>query len=345
MGNRVTLQTIADQLGISPAAVSKALKGQKGVSASLRQKVLDLAQSEGYQQTVHAGRRDDSFTRIRVFVPARFLDQEQSFYWMLYQELSRAARPRHGNLYLEVVEPDMEQSCLLPPMGAPGRTDGAIIMGAFHPAYKRMLSGKLNLPYLFLDTEWPDGEGDSLISDNLEGGMEMTSYLLRHGHRRIGYFGTLLQTESIDDRYFGYYKALMHHGIALDPALVVNDRAPDGISFRPEDVAFPDNLPTAFFCNCDASADLLIRALGLRGLRVPDDISVAGFDNYAPLPGIMTQVTTWEVSLPGMAQQAISLLYQKLQDPAFHAGRSILPGRLIERDSVRTVGDPVPLLI
>lgn len=342
---KVTLKDLADELGISTAAVSKALRGQKGVSDDLRQQVVALAEKKGYE--THTHETENLFYKVSVLVPGRFVSSGQSFYWALYQELARAARYRRLNLYLEVIDAEAEEKGLLPAAGLPGSAQGVIVMGAFHSAYKRMLLEKLSLPLVWLDTETRTTGADIVVSDNIDGGMEMTDYLLERGHRRIGYFGTLLQTESIDNRYLGYCKALLLHGVEPDKAYLFPDRQNDGQTYRAEEIneMLPESLPTAFFCNCDSSADHLIDALALRGLSVPGDISVVGFDNFSEHPGEEGRVTTWAIDIRAMAKRAVHILYHKMSDQGYSSGKFILPGFLVERDSVKTIGPALPILV
>ena len=342
---KVTLKDLADELGISTAAVSKALRGQKGVSEDLRQQVVDLAGKKGYEIRSHEA--ETLFYKVSVLVPERFVSSGQSFYWALYQELAREARYLRINLYLEVVDAEAEDHCALPAAGLPGNAQAAVVMGAFHSPYKRMLTERLRLPLVWLDTETRTQGADIVVSDNIEGGFFMAEYLLERGHREIGYFGTLLQTESIDNRYLGFCKALLLHGIDPQKDHRFPDRTADGRTFGAEKIneLLPAKLPTAFFCNCDSSADRLIEALALRGLSVPGDISVVGFDNFSGHPGTEGQVTTWAIDIRAMARRTIHILSHQLAKESYSPGKFILPGHLIERDSVKTIGPAIPSLV
>lgn len=123
--------------------------------------------------------------------------------------------------------------------------------------------------------------------------------LIKLGHRRIGFVGTLLSTNSIDDRYLGGQKALMEQGLAR---MIPSGRSMTGTRRRgcfmsPRISFFPRELPTAFFCSSDRSAELFLTRLKEMGLRCPEDVSIAGFDNYEEESGMEPFFSTYDIQL------------------------------------------------
>ena len=173
----------------------------------------------------------------------------------------------------------------------------------------------------------------------------MTNYLFELGHKKIGFVGTRLSTSSIDDRYFGYLKSLMEHGVAWREDWVVDDRSlEDGKIDKCAGFLLPRDMPTAFFCNCDLSASLLIAKLEEAGCRVPEDVSVVGFDNYVSGQFSGVGLTTYEIDTKEMADRAVHIILKKCQDAAYTTGVFMLAGKFIERESARRVGPPVPFV-
>lgn len=162
----------------------------------------------------------------------------------------------------------------------------------------------------------------------------MTNYLIRNGHRRIAYVGNIYSTSSIQDRYLGYYKSLLEHGMQLDHSLILSDRDDKGKFI---DIALPDPLPTAFVCNCDQIAYLLVDKLKLNGYSIPEDCSVVGFDNdiYATLTS--PQLTTVEVDIEQMAKSAVKFIMDKIENPHRKFGRVMVQGNIIYRQSARQI--------
>ena len=173
---------------------------------------------------------------------------------------------------------------------------------------------------------------DSINSDSYNGGYMITDYLVEMGHRKIGFFGTLNATSSINDRYLGYVKCMLENDLELRKDWIIGDRNEKGILNSKID--FPDEMPTAFVCNCDETAFRVISALKSKGIRVPEDISVVGYDNYTVSSICIPTITTVEVDLDKMAEVSVDIMAKKLLDPSYNEGRRIISGKLIVKNSV-----------
>lgn len=346
MAKTVRLADIGERLGVSTVTVSKALSGQKGVSEELRVKIIRLADEMGYvKNTAEESKAVKESYTIGVIVAERYLQENQSFYWMLYQEISKRAIGKSCFPMLEVISPEAEDRGEFPRVVTEGKVDGVIILGAFKAEYADRLIRGGGLPTLNLDTTNGWESCDCVVSNNLMGGYRMTNYLFELGHKKIGFVGTRLSTSSIDDRYFGYLKSLMEHGVAWREDWVVDDRSlKDGKIDKYAGFLLPKDMPTAFFCNCDLSASLLIARLEESGCRVPEDVSVVGFDNYVSGQFSGVGLTTYEIDTREMADRAVHIILKKCRDAAYTTGVYMLAGKFIERESARRVGPPVPFV-
>lgn len=346
MAKSVRLIDIGKKLDVSAVTVSKALSGQKGVSEEMREKIIKLADELGYKRSEAQieSAREKSFT-IGVIVADRYLGENQSFYWKLYQEISKWAISRNCFPMLEVISREVEKRLELPKVVTEKKADGVIVMGEFNREYAEFLSDQINIPTVNLDTTGRGRITDCVVSNNLVGGYEMTNYLFEMGHSKIGFVGTRLTTTSIDDRYFGYLKSLMEHGITAREDWILEDRHRDtGYVDIEEKFALPHEMPTAFFCNCDGTASVLIRKLSQNGYSVPNDISVAGFDNYIPDQFGSVGLTTYEINTKEMAKRTVHIILHKLRNDNYSTGIFMLPGKFVERDSVKQIGSPVPFV-
>lgn len=162
----------------------------------------------------------------------------------------------------------------------------------------------------------------------------MTNYLIASGHRDFAFVGNVHATSSIQDRFLGYYKSLLEHRIPLRQEYILNDRDERGNLLE---VEIPETIPTAFVCNCDQVAYMLITTLRKRGIRVPEDCSVVGFDNdiYASLAE--PALTTVEVDRKEMAKAAVYKLLSKIKTNSSGNGRMLIRGKMIYRESVRPI--------
>ncbi|MGN0331757.1 MAG: LacI family DNA-binding transcriptional regulator [Lachnospiraceae bacterium] len=346
MGKSVRLSDIGAKLNVSTVTVSKALSGQKGVSEEMRAKIIKLADEMGYVKNISSDKKENkkSYT-IGVIVAERFLSESQSFYWKIYQEISKRSIARKCFPVLEVISYETEKKKELPKVVQEEKADGIIILGTFYKEYAKFLTEEIKIAMIHLDTTCDWGSCDCVVSNNLLAGYQMTNYLFELGHRKIGFVGTILATNSIEHRYLGYLKALMEHGIEKKEEWIIDDRDREyGIVDSKKYFTLPEEMPTAFFCNCDLSASLLIRKLETCGYSVPDDVSVVGFDNYVTDQFAGIGITTYEIDTKEMARRAVHIMIHKLENEKYTAGVFMMGGTFIERESAKQIALPVPFV-
>ncbi|MBO2946036.1 substrate-binding domain-containing protein [Paenibacillus sp. F411] len=330
--NNVTMRDIAEKLNVSVVTVSKALNDKEGVSDQLKYKIKETASELGYRFNLAAKSMKEGFSyNIGVVIPARFAGPNQSFYLQFYQTIARALGDFNYYGILYVLSLEEEQELLLPRLYHERKVDGFIILGQISSEYIELLK-TMETPYVFLDFYTDETEVDSVITDNYYAMYEMTNYLIKNGHRDIAFVGSIHSTSSIQDRFLGYYKSLLEHRIPLVDEYVIPDRDESGNYIQ---IQLPKQMPTAFVCNCDQVAYNVIGVLVKNGYSVPDDCSVAGFDNdlYATIS--KPNLTTIEVDMEKMSETAIRAVVSQIKDDQAAQGRILVKGRIVYRDSVK----------
>lgn len=339
MAKAVKLADIAELVGVSTVTVSKALSGQKGVSEELRGKIKKLADEMGYKQPSAVRRRPPNKSyNIGILIAEPFLSKYESFYWQMYQAVVTKASLKECFALLEVVSARDEEKGSLPKCVADRKVDGVIVIGAMMHSYLNNLNENGGVPVIYMDFYDEKEASDTVIPNSFYGAYTLTNYLFSMGHRKIAYVGTLLATSSITDRYFGYSKAMLEHGAELKPEWIIQDRS---LETGKLDVGrmerLPKDMPTAFVCNSDLTASYLIKILNEGGYRVPEDISVVGFDNYL-YPGLCEiGITTYEVDIKEMARKVVQNIVKKMENDNYKPGMYIVEGHLVYKDSVRHV--------
>jgi LacI family transcriptional regulator len=329
----ITMKDIADHLGVSSVTVSKALNDKEGVSEELREKIKKVAEEMGYRYNTMAKAMKEGLSyNIGVIIPERFTAISQSsFYLEFYQQISRALEKYGYYGILNILTSEDEEQINLPKIYYEKKVDGLIILGQINKNYIGVIQ-KMELPKVFLDFYDEHADIDSIITDNFYGAYEITNYLVKMGHKDIAFVGNLHSTSSIQDRFLGYYKSLLEHRIILDNNFIINDRDEKG---KYIDIGLPENLPSAFVCNCDQVAHLLIEKLKSHGHKVPEDCSVVGFDNdiYATItnPGL----TTIAVDIEEMAKTSAQFIIEKIKNKNKKFGRVSIKGNIVYRDSVK----------
>ena len=336
MAKSVKLADIAKEMGVSVVTVSKALSGQKGVSESMRERIIARADELGYVQPSAAKKQEKNVSyNLGVLIGEGYLG-DYSFYLQMYQQVARSAVERGCFSILEVVSGQMEGGMLLPKIISENKADGVVVIGSLSEKYLNLLLKESAVPLIFMDFSDKKRATDCVISDSFFGGYYMTNYLIDMGHTRIAYVGTVGVTGSITDRYLGYMKALLERGIPFREDWVISDRKSASGTIGGDDyLKLPKDMPTAFFCNCDLTAGILINKLEKEGFRVPEDISVAGYDDYV-YPGLCdTDITTYAVDISEMAAQTVNVLIKKISGASYRKGIHVVEGSLVVKNSVK----------
>lgn len=335
MTKNVTMKDIAKELDVSTVTISKALSGKEGVSDELRKLIKCKADEMGYRyNALGKSMRDGKNYNIGILIPEQFM-HESAFYSKMYQSLIKEMMPYNYFGILEIVSCQEEKESIMPRILKNNKVDGIILLGQMQKDYIWMID-KTKVPYIFLDFVDDTFDVDTIISDNVYGSYEITNYLISEGHGEIGFIGNQFATTSITDRYLGYYKALLEHRLRIHEEWIIKDRNEQGEFIE---LLLPKELPTAFVCNCDKIAYELIKLLKKKGIRVPEDVSVVGYDNYIYATLSDPQITTVEVNVDAMSETAILSIIRRIQNPNLESSRKIISGRIIIRDSVTNLID------
>ena len=327
----VTMKDIAKKLNISTVSVSKALNNKEGVGADLRQTILDTAAEMGYKLKKNIQSTKKS-RLIGIVIAKHFLSPSPSFYWSLYEQVVQALRIRNYHSILEIVSLD-ENS------GAPGflsrdDLDAIVVVGYVGTTYMKKLEA-YGIPLIMLDFFNEKIHGMGITPDNSNSTYQITNYLIESGHRKIGYVGNIMVMPQIMDRYLGYYRAMLLNHIELNKEWVLDDRDENMILY--EEFALPQEMPTAFVCNSDQVAYRFVDYLIKKGYRVPEDVSVGGFYDYAYAQLCHPPLTTMHIDMPEMAEIAADVLYKRIELHTSPSNIIQVYGKIVKRDSVKSI--------
>src|SRR5574344_1756022 len=331
---KVRLSDIAEKLHVSTVTVSKAIADKEGVSDELRDKIKHLAAEMGYRQksSKYSSMRGEKSTgNIGILIPSHFFERITSFYWSLYNALSRELLANGYYAIMEQLDNAEEFDLTMPHMVQDKKVDGVILLGQLSNDYAHYFTKNYS-SFIFLDFYIGDEKTDSVTTDNFYSEYLMTEYLIAQGHRNIRYVGNFGATTSISDRFMGFMKAMLENGLHVSFDEIINDRNAKGIY---DPIKLPSKMPDAFVCNCDETASKLITILKSKGLRVPEDVSVVGFDNYVASGTVNPPLTTVAVDPTATARAAVELLIKKITGQPYNHGHTVIGGKIILRDSVK----------
>lgn len=327
---QVTIADIAKACGTSTVTVSKALCGRSGVSEEVRAKIRETADKMGYVSTKSVSNKMEGV--IGVLIPNKFINPNGSFYWALYNNILKLLKSEGISCIQENIGAEEESAISVPNLFSNNRITGVISLGQLSAPYLRMLMNHTN-NLVLLDYYVPGVEVDCVVTNGYDGGYMLTDHLISLGHKEIGFIGTRTATSSIFDRFMGYVKGMLEYGLEINPEWIIPDRLSDGERF--ERLELPGRLPSAFVCNCDETAFVAIRDLKARGLSVPGDISVVGYDDYLISEISDPPITTIHVDSEEMAKAAIRALFKRIANPSLPKRTCILTGKLVVKESTQ----------
>ncbi len=278
--SRVRLEDIAAMAGVSTATASRALNDSPAVARPTKLAVWRLAREHGYAFKAHMPAGPIGAAATLVAVVPRYVAAGSllnAFLLELLAGVVDAARERDCDVLVSYVAPSSAND--LQVLMSTSRADGVIFLGqsSLHADFNRLAERESR--FVVWGAELPDQNYCCIGTDNLAGGRRATSHLLRLGRRRIVFLGDV-DTPEPGQRQRGYLQALHAAGVAADPDLIVPAHYDLEAAETAIDALLDRRIP---FDGVVAASDQLAlgatRALHVAGRRVPDDVSVVGYDN------------------------------------------------------------------
>ena len=327
----VTIIDVAREASVSYATVSRVINNNEHVKPCTRERVLKAMAGLGYEVNRQARSLAGGCSNIiGLLVPdlgtgyigeiIHGIDDELSavqYDLMLYTTHERKAKEASYAVSL-----------------ARGTVDGLLLVLPRNPGAYREILNRQNVPYILIDHQGT-GEADAAVgATNQQGAYEATRYLLQLGHRRIGFITGTMGMGCSQERLAGYQQALADWGGEVDPQLVREGdfHQPRGYTAAKELLALPQP-PTAIFASNDVSAFGVMEAVRDCGLRIPDDISVIGFDDIPQASSVRPPLTTVRQPLEQMGRTATQMLLESIKNPRHVAKRVELSTGLMIRES------------
>lgn len=331
MSKKISMEEIAKIFNVSKVTISKALNDKEGVSEELRKAIKEKAEELGYfaNSAAKSLKLNKNFN-IGVVIPKRFIGGSSSFYFETYTKLVMRLTELGYSVMLEILSLDQENNKVFPDMYKNGKIDGLIIMGQTTDSYLSLFADSY-IPVLLFDFYSYDHHLDSIVVDNFTSGYKVTEYLINKGHKDIGFVGNIYATSSIQDRFLGFYRALLGHHLILDDNNIISDRDKDG-QFTP--FVLPKQMPSAFVCNNDQIAYEFVNELKKLNYSIPKDISIITFDNTIYSQKSNPTLTTMCVNVDDMIEMTSKIIVKKMNNKDKRYNKVLIQTELIERNSI-----------
>lgn len=336
MASTATLRDVARLAGVSIGTASQALNNRPSVLPETRERVLKAAQSLGYTGPVNQVERRPLVSTIGMLTKHDYGPPPESnvFFSHVQAGVEMECRAHKINLMFSAIEVDQSNRPIeWPRMIDDRQIDGLLLIGANIDAVAHGLRRKLGTPIVLVDSYAPGYNFDSVLIDNTGGATQAVNHLIDCGHRHIGLIGSNPNSPpDILERREAYRRALRARGIEreyIEDGLMEQAdgyRATRRLLERAPEV-------TALFVTNDDTALGVMNAARDMGLRVPDDLSIVGFDDVDVAREMRPALTTVHVYKTWLGRLAVQRLIQRAQSPDQPRIVVTVATHLVERES------------
>jgi DNA-binding LacI/PurR family transcriptional regulator len=330
-GARVTSVEVALRAGVSQSAVSRVFTPGASASEDTRRKVLEAAEALGYRPNALARSLIAGRSRIIGVVMSYLANQ---FYPDVLQELSTRLQAEGFHLLLFTVPDDAPPDRLVQ-QAMDYQVDGLILASV---SLSSDLAGEAvgaGIPVVMFNRTSEIAAASAVTGDNVAGGARSAAFLVAGGHRRIAFVAGAEATSTNRDRERGFRAALARHGVELAR------REIGGYSFvQAKDAARrlfgSGERPDAVFCANDHMAIAVLETARHEfGLKIPDDVSIVGFDDVGPARWPSYSITSYQQPVGAMVDACVTALLDRMDNEVDVARRVVVPGELVVRRSAR----------
>lgn len=346
---KVTMDQIAEQVGVSKFSVSQALSGKPGVSEKTRLRIIQAANDLGYSMKSKPPAKENNVridlirevsvskgTVIILMPNVRFQSRESLFWGRIIDGVSAALAEREVGVMM-VTEGYSDRALKsINPEGVLG------LIGIGYIATNLLLEIRyLGIPFVLVDHEDALVPSDSVFMNNYDIMRQLTSLVLQQGHRDVRFVGSPSYSRSFHDRWLGYRMAIEEAGLAVpkaedDPLLQMEEEAYLIVDKEIPKLISEGKLPSAFICGNDFFAYLILKSLVSNGAKVPEDVVVTGFDHTdEERDQALPLLSTVHVPNETLGRRAVEILFQRLAYPDRPFEKTMLHGALLLRDSFR----------
>jgi LacI family transcriptional regulator len=336
-GKRVTIASIADAAGVSVATVSKVLNGRDEVAPKTRKQVQALLDSSGYQ------RRRKSVAKRVGLIDFVINGLETAWAAELLRGAEAEAYRQRSRLILTVTHDRFKHPRDWTKSLAAQRSDGVVLVTSrvYEDVVERLRA--MNIPLVIVDPVGGFGPDVHRIgATNFAGGFAATEHLIELGHRKIAVIGGPADMICSEERIAGYRAALDRYGIpVVNDYIKYGDFYTSGGRNGAESLLAGDDPPTAIFAGADQQARGVYDVAEARGLRIPEDLSVIGFDDVEICEWMSPRLTTIRQPLAQMAALAIRTVLEGPETFEDQPTRIEMATSLVIRDSTAAPSVPV----
>lgn len=333
----ISAKELAQKLNISAATVSMVLNHKPGISEKTRNMVIDAAKEYGYDFAKKWDAGDDKGSILYVIYKKHgTVVGDTPFFSQVTEGIEHACKMEGYELSITYFYEHQDAASQIQALSEKN-CQGILLLGTEMDVEYFPPFAKLKVPMVVLDTYFEELNCDSVLINNVQGAYRATNYLLEKGLTEVGYLRSSCPIGNFAERADGYYKALRHHKIPTShPYVHLLTPSMEG-AYADMTEILRGNPPVAqaYFADNDLIAAGAMRALKECGYRIPEDVSIIGFDDMPICDFLEPPLTTMEVPKKRLGELALRQLVQKIKNEPKVTTKTEISVRLKERKSVR----------
>lgn len=330
MHKPTSIKDIARMANVSSSTVSRALQNSPLISRRTAEKVQRIAKQSGYRVSAIARGLVTQRTKSIGVVVTTIADP---FVSEVVSGIEDCCNDHGYSVFLANSNADPDRETKVVHSFSERRVEGIIVTSSRVGALYLPLLSETRIPIVLVNNQHPGEFVNSILIENVKASAEITNHLIKLGHRRIAYLGDRFGYQSDTERFAGYREALERAGLPFAPELVVHGEGKcEGADAAVEVLLGLSNTPTAIVCYNDMTAFGVVRQLHLNKIRVPEDISVVGFDDLFIATYMQPPLTTLQQPRRLMGRLATESLLRLISGQATESPTKV-PATLIIRDS------------
>jgi Transcriptional regulators len=336
----VKAKELAKMLGISPASVSLVLNNKPGVSEATRNKVFSAMKEFGCEDLLPKSMEEKRTILFMVYRKNGTKAEEEPYFWQIFSRTIEGVEAQVKNCGYKLMVSYVDMKSLPEEVEKlqEERIDGLLLLATDMEQEQMKLFTDKNLPTVIIDNYLEKEEMDCVEINNEQGVDLAVSHLAAMGHKNIGYLHTSEQVNNFQERYYGFLRSMRKNKLALNEENILELTATSGeVVYQQlkEQLGARKQVPTAFFADNDIIAVLSIRAFREMGYRIPEDISIVGFDNISLSELLDPPLTTIQTPKYEIGCAAVNTLVGKIEGTSEGIQKVAMRTTLIERSSVK----------
>ncbi|SIQ42106.1 LacI family DNA-binding transcriptional regulator [Halanaerobium kushneri] len=337
---KVKLDDIAKSAGVSKATVSNALNNRKGVGEETKDKIIKIAKDLGYNKTKSSTSKSPKSIRIIIYKKHGYVVSDTPFFSNLLEGIQKECRDEGYEMMISHLSRNEKNYKEIINNISADSSSGYLILATEMLEEDLDYFDLLNKPVVLLDSFFKNRDYDQVVIDNYSASYKGTQRLIENGHKNIGYLHSSVYINNFYYRKLGFKDAIRESGLRINEDYQFSlEPTIEGSYQQMKEILFTQNpeLPTSFFADNDIIAFGAVKALKEYGVKIPEEVSIIGFDDMPYCEICEPKMSTVKVHKQYLGEVAVKRLIEKIEYDDYVNQKIEISTELVERNSIKKV--------